>query len=84
MAWWTWALILWAMTASVAVLWLVARLSAKVELLAEDAADRDDLWEHDLPENQPLAEPRTPRKSVEVLAHWAAEVRRHFASRVHR
>src|SRR5215212_7265262 len=56
MAWWTWALILWAAAASAATLWLGARLSAKVEVLADLAAGRFDVRGQDFPGGDTFAE----------------------------
>ncbi len=48
MAWWVWALIVWATTASAAVLWLSARRSLTLERQELQAAGRSDLWQHEL------------------------------------
>jgi hypothetical protein len=48
MAWWVWALIVWATAASAAVVWLTARLA--VEVAGREQLDRgDDLWDLVLP-----------------------------------
>ena len=39
-----WALTIWALAASAAVVWLAFALSMRVELLAELSAGRNDLW----------------------------------------
>ena len=74
MAWWAWALILWAGLASAAVLFLAAKLSVKVELLAE-LSRRDRLSGHDLPADDPLGEPATRRRAADAVAHWVAQMR---------
>ena len=78
-AWWVWALILWAMTASAAVLWLGARLSMKVELLAERKTDRDDLWDNGLRHDKSVTLAQTWDRSVEVLSRLGDRVRRRLA-----
>ena len=45
MAWWVWALTLWALLASAAVVFLLFALILRVELLEELSAERDDLWD---------------------------------------
>jgi hypothetical protein len=79
MAWWTWALILWAMVASATVLWLAARLSAKVELLAKESTDRDELWSHGLPADDASVSTAAAGRSMEALASGVAHVRRYLA-----
>ena len=39
-----WALTIWALAASAAVVWLAFALSIRVELLAELSEGRNDLW----------------------------------------
>ena len=79
MAWWAWALFLWAMAASGAVLWLGARLSMKVELLAERTTDRDDLWNNGLPDDESVTLAQTWDRLVEVLSRSGRQLRRRLA-----
>ncbi len=44
MTWWVWALIVWALTASVVVAWLIVALAVRVETLAALRAERDRYW----------------------------------------
>ncbi len=44
MAWWVWALIVWALTASAVVAWLTVALAVRVETLEALRAERDLYW----------------------------------------
>ncbi len=79
MAWWAWALLLWAMAASAGVLWLGARLSMKVELLAERTTDPDDLWDNGLRHDGSVTLAQTWDRSIEVLSRSGNRVRRRLA-----
>jgi hypothetical protein len=70
MALWTWVLIAWAVAASATVLWLAAKLSAKVELLAELSNGRDDLWGHGLPHGSSLDSATSPSQKLEAVSRW--------------
>ncbi len=84
MALWTWILIVWAVAASATVLWLAAKLSAKVELLAELSNGRDDLWGHGLPNGGPLDSAESRTRNWEAVSRWIPQVRRRLAAELRR